>query len=330
MAFNPQDLRQNFPELSIKVNGKDLVYFDNAASTLKHEAVSNRVHDYNKFEASNVHRGAHFLSNQGTENYEAARRQVQKFINAKSADEVIFTRGTTESINLVAASYCDWELSPGDEIVLSPFEHHSNIVPWQEICKWNEFKIRVIDFDPKYGVTSEAIDKAITSRTGFVSCLWYSNSFGHRLPIEEIISKAKKVGAKTLIDGAQAPLHEKIDVQKLDCDFLAFSGHKMFAPYGIGALYGKTELLEMMRPYQTGGSMIDRVSFKETRYADIPQKFEAGTPNVGGAIGLGKACETISELNIDSWHSHLSKLRDKLVSFIKTQDHIELYYPVHH
>ena len=324
MSFEPDSFRKKFPGLGVQIHGNPLIYFDNAASSLKHSDVLERVHNYNLYEASNVHRGAHSFSQAGTESYELARVQVKKFINARSDSEVIFTRGATEGINFVARSFAGG-LSPGDEILITALEHHSNIVPWQALCEEKKLNLKVVPFCRQEGFSFEKFSNLLSEKTKLVSCLWYSNSLGQRLPIEEILSHSHQAGAKVLLDGAQTPLHEEIDVQKIPVDFLVFSGHKMFAPYGIGCLYGRSEALQEMDPYQYGGSMIDRVSFSGTRYADSPQKFEAGTPYVSGAIGLGKACEIISGIGVHSWHGHLQNLRDKTLSFLSSQEDVEVY-----
>ena len=322
MSFEVLEFRKQFPLLECKVDGKKIIYFDNGASTLKHAAVTERVNGYNRFEVSNVHRGAHTLSQRGTENYEAARSKVQKFIGAKSSEEIIFTRGTTEGINLVANTL---GLSEGDEILLTPFEHHSNIVPWQLIGERLGCKIKVIPFDKEKGVTEENFLKSLTDKTKVCSFIWYSNSFGNRLPVEKIVEECKKRNIITLVDAAQTPLSEKMNVEKLDVDFLTFSGHKMFAPYGIGVLFGKKSLLEKLSPYQGGGSMIDRVSFEKTTFADVPQKFEAGTPNVSGAIGLGKAVDVISEMDFEEQHSYVLSLRNKLKQGLESISWCQVY-----
>ena len=324
MSFDVQEFRKSFPQLERKVGPNSLIYFDSAASTLKHSAVTDRVNTYNRFETANVHRGAHQASQQGTENYEGARKKVQAFVNAKSDQEIIFTRGTTESINLICHGF-ESKLKPGDEVLISPFEHHSNIVPWQVLCTKTGASLKVVPFDSKSGMSIEAFKQAINENTKIASFIFYSNSFGNRLPVEEMISLCKEKGILTLIDGAQAVLTEAVDVQSLDCDFFCFSGHKIFAPYGIGALYIKANHLDNLSPYQTGGSMIDRVTFEKTTYANSPQKFEAGTPNISGAIGLGTAIDVLKKLDFKDQHAHVVALRNRLVEGLKARSKVEVY-----
>lgn len=325
MSFNSKEFRKHFPQLEREVENHSLVYFDNGASTLKHLDVIDRVSTYNKLEVANVHRGAHSLSQWGTEAYEKARESLQKFVGAKDSREIVFTRGTTESINLVANIVAEAMLQKGDEILISPFEHHSNIVPWQMICEKYGCQLKVIAFDPKEGVRINDVVAAMTEKTKLCSFLWYSNSFGNRLPVEDIIKECKKRNIITLVDAAQTALTEKINVDQLGCDFLALSGHKMFAPYGIGALYGRLELLDKLPPYQGGGSMIDRVSFEKTSYAQTPQKYEAGTPNVAGAIGLGLACDVIASMNFADQHKHILSLRKVLKEGLSEISSCEIY-----
>ena len=324
MSFSPQAFRQNFPQLGQRVNDKALIYFDNAASTLKHAAAINRSHSYNSYEVSNVHRGAHTLSRQGTENYEAARKVVQRFIGAEHDSEIVFTRGTTESINLVASSLSGL-LQTGDEIVLSPFEHHSNIVPWQILCEKRGCELKVLDYSNDIHKLSDILQKVISKKTRLVSFLHYSNSLGHRMPVEKMVEICRENQIMTLIDGAQALLSEKVDVKSLGCDFYCFSGHKLFAPYGIGVLYARQSILEKMPPYQSGGSMIDRVTFGKTTYADSPQKFEAGTPNVAGALAMASALNAIEKDGVQNYHKHVDQLRQRLLKGLRAIPICELY-----
>lgn len=324
MAFDPTSLRSSFPALEQKINDNELIYFDNAASTLKHKAVCDRVYNYELYETSNVHRGAHTLSRKGTENYEGARDRIKNFIGAEKSEEIIFVRGTTEGANLVASCLSE-TFSPGDEILISPFEHHSNIVCWQRICEKKNLKLRVMNFNPKTGIDLEAVENSLSEKTKLMSFLWYSNSFGNRLPVEKLVHMCRDKGIYSFVDAAQATLHEKMNVKDLGCDFLTFSGHKMFAPYGIGALYGRREVLEKMEPYQSGGSMIDRVDYDKTRFADIPQKFEAGTPNISGAIGLGEAVSIVEASPFEEWHSHTQNLRSQLIEALSEIRDIEIY-----
>lgn len=324
MTFDVVSLRKKFPQLEKTFGPRPLIYLDNAASSLKHSDVTDRLNTYNRFETSNVHRGAHLTSRQGTESYEGARKKVQNFINSEKPEEIIFTRGTTEGINLVA-SCLENSLKEGDEILLTPLEHHSNIVPWQQLAQKTKAVIKVAEFDREQGMTLEAFEQALSEKTKVAAFTYYSNSFGHRLPVEKLVEKAKSMGALTLVDAAQAVLTERMDVQSLKCDFLVFSGHKMYAPYGIGALYMKETLMESLPPYQTGGSMIDRVQFKETSFAKPPQKFEAGTPNVAGAIAMGTAAELLVKTDFKEQHQYVSSLRKALVERLSSEGNIKVY-----
>ncbi len=286
-------IRSDFSILNQKINGKDLIYFDNAASSLKPDRVINRLQKYYQSEVSNIHRSAHFLGSQGTVNYEGARSLAQSLISASSPAEIIFTRGTTESINLVAQSW-GLSLKPGDEIILSELEHHSNIVPWQLCAERSGAKIRVIEIDSKGELQFESFKKLLNRKTRMLALTMCSNTLGTIIDTKKYIDLAHEMGALVLLDAAQMLCHHQVDVQKLDCDFLAFSGHKIYAPYGIGVLYGKEKLLNEMPPYQGGGSMISEVYFEKTTYADLPQKFEAGTPSIADAIGLGEALQYLN------------------------------------
>ncbi len=299
-----KNIRAEFPILERKIRGEKLVYLDNAASTLKPLSVINRISDYYRNESSNVHRGAHYLSAEGTVAYEAARDTVRSFVNAKSSSEIIFTRGTTESINLVAQTYGRANLKNGDEIIISELEHHSNIVPWQMIAEEKGAKLRVIPVTDAGDFDFSVYKKTLSSKTKIVAISWASNTLGTILPVKEIVDAAHKVGAKVLIDAAQSVSHLVTDVQLIDCDFLAFSGHKIFGPYGIGVLYGKLELLEAMPPYQGGGSMISEVTFEKTTYASSPQRFEAGTPSIADALGLAAAIDFLNKIGFDQIQSH--------------------------
>jgi cysteine desulfurase/selenocysteine lyase len=293
-------IRKDFPIINRLVRGNSLVYLDNAATTQKPQSVIDKLDYYYSQINSNIHRGVHYLSQAATNEYENARIRVQKFINAGSEKEIIFTRGATESINLVASTYGRKFLNEGDEVVLTHMEHHSNIVPWQMLAEEKGFKIRVAPIDDRGEVIMEEFHKLINNKTKFVSVVHVSNSLGTINPIEEMIEKAHSVGAKILIDASQSVQHLPLDVRRLDCDFLAFSGHKTYGPTGIGALYGKKELLEKMPPYQGGGDMISTVSFEKTLFNELPYKFEAGTPNIAGAIGLAEALDYIDEVGIDN------------------------------
>ncbi|MGE5402939.1 MAG: SufS family cysteine desulfurase [Ignavibacteriales bacterium] len=303
-VFDVEKIRQDFPILQRMIKGKPLVYLDNAATTQKPFTVIDTVRDYYSMLNSNVHRGVHYLSEQSTLAYEDARLKVKEFLNAISACEIVFTRGATEAINLVAWTYGRTHIGEGDEIIISAMEHHANIVPWQMLCEEKKAKLRVIPITDEGELIMEEYDKLLNDRTKFVSIVQISNSLGTVNPVREIIEKAHKRNIPVLIDGAQGVAHTKVDVQKLDCDFYVFSGHKLFGPTGIGALYGKAELLQAMPPYQTGGDMIRSVTFEKTIFNDIPNKFEAGTPNIAGAIGLGAAIDYMTYLQMEEVAIH--------------------------
>lgn len=309
--FDVQKIRDLFPILSEKVHGKNLIYFDNAASTQKPISVIERVAEFYKKENSNVHRGVHKLSQLATHEFESARKKIQKFINAKKSSEIIFTRGTTEAINLVAHSFAKNFLNEGDEVIISHLEHHSNIVPWQIVCEEKNAKLRIIPIDTNGEILFEEFEKLINEKTKFISVIHVSNSLGTVNPIERIIARAHEHNIPVMIDGAQSIQHTFIDVQKLDADFFAFSGHKIYAPTGIGVLYGKENWLEKLPPYQGGGDMILSVSFEKTTYNELPYKFEAGTPNISGAIGLGAAIDFISSIGIHE----IEKYENELINY---------------
>lgn len=296
-AFDVQRVRADFPILQDKVNGHDLVYLDNGATSQKPQMVIDAIDNYYQHVNSNVHRGAHALSDKATELFENARVKIQNFINAATREEVIWTRGTTESINLVAQTWGRSNIKANDEIIVSTLEHHSNIVPWQILCEHVGAVLKPIDIKPNGELDFEHFKTIISEKTKLVAIGHISNALGVINPIEDIIAIAHNKGAKVLIDGAQAAPHLPIDVQKLGCDFYAFSGHKMFAPTGIGVLYGKKELLESMPPYHGGGEMIEKVSFSGTTYNRLPYKFEAGTPNIEGSIALGAAVDYLQQFD---------------------------------
>lgn len=295
-GFNVEAVRKDFPILHRNVNGKQLVYLDNGATSQKPQSVIDTISNYYELFNSNVHRGAHQLSQEATEAYEAARGKMAKFVNAASEREINFTKGTTEGINLVAHSYGRKFLQAGDEVIISTMEHHSNIVPWQIICQEKGAILKVIPMNDAGELLMDEYDKLLSDRTKIVSVVHISNSLGTINPVKEIISKAHQVGAVVLIDGAQAAPHLAIDVQDIDADFYALSAHKMFGPTGMGILYGKAALLEKMNPYQGGGEMIKEVSFEGTTYNDLPYKFEAGTPNIAGGIAIGAAVDYMNTL----------------------------------
>jgi cysteine desulfurase/selenocysteine lyase len=299
IKFDVQKIREDFPILKTQVRGKNLVYFDNAATTQKPISVIERIQKYYLEENSNVHRGVHYLSELATKEFESARETIRNFINAESIEEIIFTRGTTEAINLVANSFGKTFISEGDEIIISEMEHHSNIVPWQILCEEKKAKLKIIPFDDNGDLILDELENLITGRTKLISVVHISNSLGTINPIKKIIEIAHSYAIPVLLDGAQSIMHTKIDVQDLGCDFFVFSGHKIYGPTGIGVLYGKKELLEQMSPYQGGGDMIKSVTFEKTTYNDLPYKFEAGTPNIEGAIGLKAAIDYLNEIGLE-------------------------------
>ncbi|MFM5441741.1 aminotransferase class V-fold PLP-dependent enzyme [Aeromonas enteropelogenes] len=307
-------LRSQFPALVQEVNGHPLVYLDNAATTQKPQAVLDAITHYYRADNANVHRAAHALSGRATRAFEAARETVTRFINAPRRHEVIWTRGTTEAINLVAQSWGMSELRAGDEVVLSTLEHHANIVPWQLVAQRTGAVIRVIPLDERGDLDMAAYLTMLGPRTRLVSVAHVSNALGTVNPVAEIVAAAKAVGALTLIDGAQAVAHLDVDVQAIGCDFYAFSGHKLYGPTGIGVLWGRTELLERMPPWQAGGEMIDRVSFSGTTFNTLPFKFEAGTPHIAGAIGLAAAIDFVMEQDRGALARHETALTDYLVA----------------
>ncbi|MGE5350500.1 MAG: SufS family cysteine desulfurase [Acidobacteriota bacterium] len=323
-AFDVERVRQDFPILHRLVNGKPLVYLDNAATTQKPYSVIDTVRDYYTMLNSNVHRGVHYLSEQSTLAYEDARLKIKEFLNAISACEIVFTRGATEAINLVAWTYGRTHIAEGDEIIISAMEHHANIVPWQLLCEEKKAKLRVIPITDEGELIMEEYDKLLNERTKFVSIVQISNSLGTVNPIREIIQKAHARNIPVLVDGAQGVAHVKVDVQELGCDFYVFSGHKLFGPTGIGILYGKAELLQDMPPYQTGGDMIRSVTFEKTIFNDIPNKFEAGTPNIAGAIGLGAAIDYMKYLKMDEVAKHEKELLNYATEKISEIDGVHL------
>ncbi|HBS86703.1 MAG TPA: cysteine desulfurase CsdA [Bacteroidales bacterium] len=300
MIQNIKKIREDFPILSQTAYGKPLVYFDNAATTQKPSTVLDIMDEYYKNYNGNIHRGVHFMSDKATAGFEKARKTVQKFINASSDREIIFTSGTTGSINLVASSFGEKFVGEGDEIIVSEMEHHSNIVPWQLLCERKKAVLKVIPFNLKGELEYDKIPSLISEKTKLISVTHISNALGTVNDIRQIIGLAHKNNIPVLIDGAQAIQHLKVDVQELDCDFYAFSGHKIYGPTGTGVLYGKESWLEKMPPYQGGGEMIRKVSFKKTTFNDLPFKFEAGTPNYIGAIGMGAAIEYVQNLGIEN------------------------------
>lgn len=324
MPFNSDQLRREFPALNQEVNNRPLVYLDNAATTQKPKAVIERMLQYYSKENSNIHRGAHYLSQQATEAYEDARNTVRLFINASFDHEIIFTRGTTESINLVAYSFFKKFIKKGDEIILSAMEHHSNIIPWQIACEDYGAVIKVIPMNEQGVLDLDAYSRLLGPRTRLVAVTHVSNALGTINPVKEITRMAHEKNAAVLIDGAQALSHLKVDVQDIGCDFYAFSGHKIYGPMGVGVLYGKEEWLNQMPPYQSGGEMIKTVTFEKSTYNDLPFKFEAGTPNVGDVLGLEAAIRFISYLRPDEITAHENRLTKYATSQLLTLDNIRL------
>lgn len=308
--FDIQNIRSQFPILTQKVNGKDLIYLDNGATSQKPVSVMESWEKYYSEINANVHRGIHTLSQLATEEMEVSRRKVQKFLNAKNDFEVIFTKGTTEGINLIAYAITNL-VKKDDEIIISYLEHHSNIVPWQMLCERTGAKLKVIPMDENGILQLDFLDQNLSEKTKIVSLNQVSNALGVINPIEEIIAKTRaNSNAMIVIDGAQSVPHFKIDVQKMDCDFFVFSGHKMYAPMGTGILYGKEEILRKIQPFHGGGEMIATCSFEETTYADLPFKFEAGTPNVGGNIALGAAIDFMESIGQENIQTHETALLD--------------------
>jgi len=298
-GFDVDKVREDFPVLKQRIHGKPLVYLDSAATAQKPLAVIDAIRKFYEVDCANIHRGVHELSQRSTAAYEETRTKAKRFLNARAKNEVIFVRGTTEGINLVASSWGRKNVREGDEIVISALEHHSNIVPWQLLCEEKGAKLRVIPMDDRGELLLEEYEKLLGPRTRMVAVGHISNALGTVNPVRQIVEMAHRAGALALIDGAQAAPHMKIDVQALDADFYAFSGHKVFGPTGIGILYGKARLLNAMPPYQGGGDMIKTVTFEKTVYADLPYKFEAGTPSIAGGIGLGAAFDYVTRIGLD-------------------------------
>jgi cysteine desulfurase/selenocysteine lyase len=307
-ALDVERIRADFPILQLKVNGKPLVYLDNAASSQMPQQVIDRLVRYQTAEHANIHRGVHYLSETATAAYEGARGKIQRFINAKEAREVIYTRGTTDSLNLVMHGYGRAFIGAGDEIIVSQLEHHSNIVPWQMLCEEKGAKLRVIPCNDAGELLLDDYRKLFNSHTKFVAIAHVSNALGTIIPVKEMIATAHQHGVPVLVDGAQAVPHMKVDVQDLDCDFYAFSAHKMCGPTGIGILYGKAALLEKMKPFEGGGDMILSVTFEKTTYNVIPYKFEAGTPPIAAGIGLGAAIDYLESVGMDRIAAHEHEL----------------------
>jgi cysteine desulfurase / selenocysteine lyase len=320
-----KNVRSEFKALDQMVNGKPLIYLDSAATTLKPDVVVKRIEKFYAYESSNVHRGAHFLSDQATAFYESARNTVKNFIGASSIEEIIFTKGSTDGINIIADCYGQNFLNENDEIVLTELEHHANIVPWQNLALKKKLKIKFIPVLESGEIDLSNIDQIITQKTKIVSFSGCSNTMGTFLPIEKIVLKAKSVGAITVLDAAQLISQKKIDVQKLDVDFLVFSAHKLFGPYGFGVLFGKKDLLEKMPPYQFGGNMISEVKFEKTTYNVLPYRFEAGTPHIEGAVALESAIQFFNQFNFDDVFQHEQHLLKYATEKLSAIDGIQFF-----
>ncbi|PEC55731.1 cysteine desulfurase [Bacillus cereus] len=327
--MNIHEIRKQFPILDQKVNGKQLVYFDSAATSQKPIQVIETLERYYKEYNSNVHRGVHTLGTKATDAYEGAREKVRKFINAKSMEEIIFTRGTTTALNTVAASYGLENVKEGDEIVISYMEHHSNIIPWQQVAKKTGATLKYLPLQPDGTISLEDVRQTVTSNTKIVSIMQISNVLGTINPVKEIGAIAHENGAIMVVDGAQSTPHMKVDVQDLNCDFYALSAHKMCGPTGIGVLYGKKELLNNMEPIEFGGEMIDFVDLQESTWKELPWKFEAGTPIIGNAIGLGAAIDFLEEIGLDNIEKHEHELAQYALERLSEVDGVTIYGPKH-
>ena len=322
--YSTENIRKSFPILDSKVNKHKLVYLDNAATTQKHQSVIDEVSLFYEKENSNIHRGVHYLSQLSTNKFEQTRESVKDFINAQYTHEVIFTKGTTDSINLLAFSYSKI-LKKGDEVIVSEMEHHSNLVPWQMCCDYSQATLKVIPITKAGELDMSFFKKELNGKTKLVALTHISNSLGTINPIEEIIELTHQTDAKILIDGAQAAAHAKLDVQKLDVDFYCFSAHKLYGPTGVGVLYGKEELLNMLPPYQGGGEMIKDVSIHKTTYAELPHKFEAGTPNIAGVIAFGSALDYMNSIGYDNIESYEKNLLEYATESLKKISGLKIY-----
>ncbi|WP_084242500.1 cysteine desulfurase [Planomicrobium okeanokoites] len=322
-----KEIKSYFPILNQEINGHPLVYLDSAATSQKPVQVIEALENYYKFDNSNVHRGVHTLGNRATEKYEGAREKVQKFINASSTEEIVFLRGTTTAINLVAQSYGRANVNEGDEIVITYMEHHSNIIPWQQLAKERGAILKYIELEEDGTISLEQVKAAITERTKIVSMVYVSNVLGTMNPVKEVAQIAHENGAVMVVDGAQAAPHLKIDVQQLDCDFFAFSGHKMVGPTGIGVLYGKKALLNEMEPVEFGGEMIDFVGLYDSTWKELPWKFEGGTPIIAGAVGLGAAIDFLNEIGLDEIEKHEHELAAYAMEKMSGIECLEIYGP---
>ena len=325
MSFNINKIRKDFPILSTQVHGKPLIYFDNGATTQKPKTVINTINDFHSFKNGTIHRGIHHLSEQATNEYEKARETVKSFINANSTREIIFTSGTTGSINGLSFSFGEKYIKEGDEIIISEMEHHANIVPWQMLCERKQANLKIIPFNDTGDLLLDEFEKLISKKTKLVAITHVSNILGTINPIRKIIEKAHENNIPVMIDAAQSIQHSTIDVQEVDCDFLAFSAHKLYGPTGIGVLYGKEKWLEELPPFQGGGDMVERVSFEKTTYQDLPLKFEAGTTNYIGAIGMAKAIEYLQEVGFNEIQEYENKLLNYATDKLKSIDGLTIY-----
>jgi len=315
--FNLREIRDQFPALRQQVYGKNLIYFDNGATSQKPQVVLDAINRYYSKDNANIHRGVHFMSQRATTEFEEARKTIQKYINARKTEEVIFTKGTTDGINLVAFSFGEL-LKEGDEILITAMEHHSNIVPWQMLCLRKGLTLRVAPINSKGELITEEFEKLLNPKTKLVAITHISNTLGTINPVKELAQKVHAVGAKILVDGAQSIQHMPIDVKDMDCDFFVFSSHKVFGPTGIGVLYGKEELLDRMPPYQGGGDMISKVTFERTTYNELPFKFEAGTPHIAGGICLGEAFRFLAQQDIEAIQLHERELANYAQDMLDT------------
>jgi len=325
VPLNVNNLRNDFPILTRKIYDKPLVYLDNAATTQKPQVVIDRIVNYYSEENCNIHRGVHFLSQLATTAFENTREQIASFINAPAKEEVIFTKGTTESINLVASSFGRKVLGKDDEVLITALEHHSNLVPWQMLCYEKEAKLKVVPFNDKGEIDIASFRKMISERTRIVSVTHVSNALGTINPVKEMIRLAHEKDIPVLVDGAQAVSHMKVDTIDLDCDFYCFSGHKAYGPMGVGILYAKKDYLQHMPPYQSGGEMVDQVSFYETSFNELPFKFEAGTPNVEAVLGMGAAISYIENIGMDAINAYEKHLLEYATEKLSSVDGLKIY-----
>jgi cysteine desulfurase/selenocysteine lyase len=327
--MNTSQIRELFPILHQDINGHPLVYLDSAATSQKPISVIEAVKRYYEQDNANVHRGVHTLGSRATDAYEGARDKVARFINAKSTEEIVFTRGTTSAINLVASSYARSVCKEGDEIVITPMEHHSNLIPWQQVAKATGATLKYIPLQDDGSISLDDVEKVITNRTKMVAVVYVSNVLGVVNPVKEIGAIAHRHGAKILVDGAQSTPHMKVDMQDLDCDFYAFSGHKMCGPTGIGALYGKKALLNVMEPVEFGGEMIDHVDLHNSTWKELPWKFEGGTPIIAGAVGLGAAIDFLQDIGLDEIDKHEKEITAYAMTKLTAIEDLVVYGPHH-